>query len=143
MEIKEINFHQESPVQIRFNDIDLLGHVNNATLQEYFDLGRMHYIHEAFGDELFKGNKALIIASIHTDFVMPTFLREDIVVKTAILRIGEKSLQMEQHLVETNTNEVKAVCKSVMVAIDKQMHQSIVMPQSWRDKIGKLEQKKM
>lgn len=139
MEIKDISFHNESPVQIRFNDIDLLGHVNNATLQEYFDLGRMHYIHKAFGDDLFNGTKALIIASVHTDFMMPTFLQEDIVVKTAVLSIGGKSLQMEQHIVETNKNQVKVVCKSVMVGIDTSLHQSIEIPQEWRDIIGKME----
>lgn len=140
MEINNITFHQESQVQIRFNDIDLIGHVNNATMQEYFDLGRMHYIHDAFGDELFQGNQALIIASIHTDFLAPVFLRERIVVRTAIVKLGTKSLTMEQHLVETSTNVVKAVCKSVMVAIDNKMHQSIEMPQEWRDKIGAMEQ---
>lgn len=141
MEINEINFRHESPVQIRFNDIDLLGHVNNATLQEYFDLGRMHYIHDVFGDDLFKGDKALIVASIHTDFLMPTFLREDMVVKTSILRIGEKSLQMEQHLYETKKKQVKVVCKSVMVGVDVKLHQSIAIPQDWRDRIGFMEQR--
>lgn len=139
MEIKDITFHNENPVQIRFNDIDLLGHVNNATLQEYFDLGRMHYIHKAFGDDLFNGNKSLIVASIHTDFVMPTFLREKIVVKTAILSIGGKSLKMEQHLVDKNKNQVKAVCKSVMVGVDTTSLKSTEIPQEWRNIIGGME----
>ena len=29
----------ETDIQIRFDDIDMLGHVNNVNLQHYFDLG--------------------------------------------------------------------------------------------------------
>ncbi len=39
MDVHTIAFNQEDPIQIRFNDIDLLGHVNNTIIQEYFDFG--------------------------------------------------------------------------------------------------------
>ena len=138
--MQETQFHHSTSVQIRFNDIDSFGHVNNATLQEYFDLGRMHYIHDVFGDNFFKRTQALIIASIHTDFVLPVFLKDQIEVKTAIVKLGNKSLEMEQHIVDTKDNSTKVICKSVMVAFDTKMHQSIEMLQEWREKIAEMEQ---
>ncbi len=137
--MKEITFQHSIPVQIRFNDIDLMGHVNNATIQEYFDLGRMHYLHDTFGGDLFKGNQVLIIASINTDFINQLLLTEAVEVKTAIVKIGTKSLNMIQQLVDKNTNELKAVCKSVMVAIDKHLHQSVEMPDIWKEQIASME----
>lgn len=137
--MQEITFHHSTSVQIRFNDIDSFGHVNNATLQEYFDLGRMHYIHDVFGDDFFKRTQALIIASIHTDFIIPVFLKDQIEVKTAIVKIGTKSLNMEQHIIDVRTQETKVVCKSVMVAFDTKMHQAIEILSDWRMKIGEAE----
>ena len=55
---------------------------------------------------------------------------------------GGKSLKMEQHIVESNTGHVKAVCKSVMVGVDTNSLQSIVIPQEWRDIIGEMEKTK-
>jgi acyl-CoA thioester hydrolase len=39
-----------TPVQIRFNDIDLMGHVYNAKYQEFFDLARIKYFEEVLGN---------------------------------------------------------------------------------------------
>ena len=45
MDIEKINFKHTIPVQIRFNDLDVFAHVNNAVIQEYFDLaqGNIHW----------------------------------------------------------------------------------------------------
>ena len=32
-------------VQVRFSDIDLLGHVNNVAYFNYFEMARIHYFH--------------------------------------------------------------------------------------------------
>ena len=141
--MEETNYYHSTPVQIRFNDIDLLGHVNNATIQEYFDLGRMHYIQDIFGEKIFKGKSALIIASIHTDFVAPVYLKENTEVKTAIVHLGNKSLKMEQELIDVSTGKTKAVCKSVMVAIDKEKIEAIRILPEWRKIIGKHEQRRL
>lgn len=39
-------FRTVLPLQIRFNDIDLLGHVNNEMYFAYMDLGKMRYFQE-------------------------------------------------------------------------------------------------
>ena len=35
------------PLQLRFNDVDMMGHVNNAVIMEFFDLGKSHYFADA------------------------------------------------------------------------------------------------
>lgn len=143
MDVHTIAFNQEDEIQVRFNDVDLLGHVNNTIIQEYFDLGRMNYIKKAFNGQLFEGPMAMIIATMNTDFLLPVFMPDNLVVRTSIVSIGTKSLQMEQHLVETKTNSVKTVCKSVLVAIDKATQQSVEVPKEWRDKITAVEQREV
>ena len=36
-------------IQIRFSDIDVMGHVNNATYLSYFEYTRMHYFEKLLG----------------------------------------------------------------------------------------------
>ncbi|TAJ14657.1 acyl-CoA thioesterase [Marinilabiliaceae bacterium JC017] len=134
-----LHFNHVIPVQVRFNDVDMLGHVNNATLQEYFDLGRMHYLQDVSKDDLFKGDEALIIASVKTDFFHPVFLKDNMVVKTKIVHLGTKSLRMVQELVEKDSQVIKSSCESVMVGIHKVKGYSIELPVEWRVKIGNLE----
>ncbi len=127
-----IVFHHKVEIQIRFNDIDMLGHVNNAKLQEYFDLGRMGYLQRIFGPNMFVEEDAIVIASIKSDFLSPVFLSDRIVVETAIFHLGNKSLKMLQQLHEVETGVVKTTCESVMVAINKGSGQSVLIPDAWK-----------
>jgi acyl-CoA thioester hydrolase len=137
---EQIRFNDAIQVQIRFNDIDPFGHVNNATFQEYFDLGRVHYFKRVFGGHLFTKELALVIASIKTDFSSPVLLHDQIEVRTKVHEIGNKSLKMLQHVVDCKTNQVKATCLSVMVCFRKDNPgQTEVIPQEWRDWFEKVE----
>ncbi|PZX16702.1 acyl-CoA thioester hydrolase [Breznakibacter xylanolyticus] len=129
-----IHFPMSLPVQIRFNDIDPFGHVNNATYQEYFDLGRVQYFKQIFDGQLFTKDTALVIASIYTNFVSPVRLNDIIEVRTKIDEIGNKSLKMLQHVVDSHTGELKATCQSTMVCFRTSDHQTMQIPDAWREK---------
>lgn len=127
MNWEEITFNHFDSIQVRFNDIDGLGHVNNAVQAEYFDFGRMRYFERLTGGPIKWKEFAMVIASTYTDFNAPIFLKEDVVVKTKIRKLGEKSLKMVQVLADSNTGEIKSTCKSVMVAIDFTTGKSVVL----------------
>jgi acyl-CoA thioester hydrolase len=137
---ENIHFNDSIQVQIRFNDIDPFGHVNNATFQEYFDLGRVHYFKRVFGGHLFTKELALVIASIKTDFMTPVLLHDQVEVRTKVHEIGNKSLKMLQHVVDSKTGHVKATCLSILVCFRKEGNQPTeVIPQQWRDWFGEIE----
>jgi len=127
-------FHCTTPIQLRFNDIDALGHVNNSAYFEFFDLGKTRY---------FAGLKvqtdidwcqpAIIIANVNCSFLSQTHFDEPIEVRTQCARLGNKSLTLLQHLVNTDTGEVKCTCATVMVNLDPESHQPSPIPQVWRD----------
>ncbi|MCU4155269.1 acyl-CoA thioesterase [Carboxylicivirga sp. A043] len=137
--MENIQFNHSTPVQIRFNDVDGLGHINNTTIQEYFDLGRMYYLNEVFGDTVFKGNETVILVNINTDFYTPVYLRDNMEVKTAIIGLGTKSLKMVQQVVCKETGAVKASCKSVMVGFNKVTEESLELLPAWREAISRWE----
>jgi acyl-CoA thioester hydrolase len=137
--MEEIQFKHSTPIQIRFNDVDGLGHVNNTTIQEYFDLGRMYYLNEVFTDTILNEEESLIVVNINTDFFAPIYLKDDLEVKTAITGIGTKSLKMVQQVVCKQSRVVKASCKSVMVGFNKVTEESLELLPEWRDAIGNYE----
>ncbi len=139
MEYEKINFKHTTPVQIRFNDIDIFAHVNNVVIQEYFDLGRLYYLQKILKGELKTSDNTLIIASIKTDFMEPVLPEDNIVVRTSVFAIGEKSLRMIQLLVDPDSGNEKAVCESVMVAFNKKLLQSIEFPERWKEDIAGFE----
>jgi len=41
--MEEIVFHHTLPIQLRFNDVDKFGHVNNTVYFSFYDLGKTEY----------------------------------------------------------------------------------------------------
>ncbi len=122
-----------TPIQIRFNDIDLMGHVYNAKYQEFFDLARIAYFEEVLGDLISWDEKALIIASVKTDYIQSTFLNDTIHVVSHVSSLGEKSLEMTQFVYKNNQSEPITIGKTVMVCFDMKKRISEVIPQKWRE----------
>ncbi len=138
MDTQEIQFFHQTPVQIRFNDIDSLGHVNNATIQEYFDLGRVEYFKTTFNTQINWKKFAAVIASIKTDFVLPIFINDKLVVRTKVTCIGNKSMQLIQHLTD-NKGNIKVISSSTMVGFDHKTQTSLAITAEWKESMNKLE----
>lgn len=133
-------FNHKLPIQIRFNDIDSLGHVNNAIYLTYFDLGKSAYF-QAVHKEIIDWTKIdIVVANVNIDFFAPTYMHEKLEVFTKVTGIGNKSLKMLQHLVNIETNEVKSICHTVMVGYHPELKQSKIISDEWRNAIESYEQ---
>jgi acyl-CoA thioester hydrolase len=132
------NFRSRIPVQIRFNDIDLLGHVNNALYITYFELARVAYFNEFMGDiKIDWKNEGLILAKIEMNYKTPIFLEDAIFIETWVSRMGTKSLDMSCSIIKI-TNGVEtdvATGLAVVVCYNYKTNQTIVIPEEWKNKI--------
>lgn len=137
----EYPFKHRLPVQIRFNDIDLLGHVNNAVYSEFFDLGKTRYFRQLMGDDGFDYNAiSLVIVHIDMDFCAPTFIEDAVEVLTAVTHIGEKSLVVEQRIVSAgNDDDVKCISRTVLAGYDHRTRTSAPITDDWRRRISTFE----
>ena len=125
----------ETKIQMRFADIDVLGHVNNVNQQHYFDLGKCDFYKQVLGLTPFWGSAGLIIVASQTHYIVQTRRDEPIVVYTRVARIGNKSFTLEHKLVNSETQEVKTECTAVMVAYNFDEQHSFEMPEEWKDKL--------
>lgn len=120
-------------IQIRFNDIDLAGHVYNAKYQEFFDLGRVDYFKEILGNLISWTEIGLVIASVKLDYKVPVYLEDEIKVVSHVTAIGDKSLEMYQQIFKNKQPEPVATAKTIMVCYDMQNKESIKIPDLWRE----------
>ncbi len=139
MEITDYKFYHAINVQIRFNDIDSLGHANNAIIQEYFDLGRIEYFKSVFKENINWTKFSAVIASTKTDFSAPIFINDKLTLKTKVYRIGNKSMNLIQ-IIEDDKGIIKVSCDSVMVGFDNQSQTAKEITKEWREKINAIEE---
>lgn len=106
------------PVQLRFNDVDMLGHVNNNVYLQLFDAAKYDYFRSVMGEGFDIRRLALVVVNINCDFYEPAYLDESLQVMTATERIGDKSLTLLQRIVNADNGHVKCQARTVMAAFD-------------------------
>jgi acyl-CoA thioester hydrolase len=136
----KFNFLHSTPVQIRFNDIDIMAHVNNSVYQNFFDLARTHYFEKVFQTKMEWKKQALVLAKITIEYFNPIFLEENIEVKTKVHTLGNKSLQMIQEIINVDTKEIKAQNDTVLVAFGINENKPVLLPELWKVKIQDFEE---
>jgi acyl-CoA thioester hydrolase len=132
-------FHSTTPVQLRFLDIDLQGHVNNSVYFTLFDLAKADYFSKA-NDQLMDWRHVnIIVANVNCDFLRQTFFGENVAVQTQVDLINDKSFRLVQQLINVDTSEVKCICTEIMVYFDHKTGKPQHIPQEWRDALSKFE----
>lgn len=124
------------PLQLRFNDIDMMGHVNNAVIMEFFDLGKSTYFSEAGlpvrPDE---GDFCVVVVHVEVDFHSQIRWNDHIAVTTFVSNWGHKSLRVKQQVVNTDTNEPCATCSTVMSGYSRESGSSAVIPEEVKERV--------
>lgn len=131
-------FRHVTPVQIRFNDIDMFGHLNNTVYFEYADLAKMLYFNQFTDGRFTPDNIGLVVANVNATFYHPTHIDDTVTVLTAVLSIGESSLALEQRIVD-DTGQVKCIVSTIMVSFDPNTEKSAPVTDEWRSKISTYE----
>ena len=125
-----------TPIQIRFNDIDVLNHVNNTIYMQFFDLGRLAIFQECLGGEISWSEVTPVLVHLDVDFAAPIFLESQVRVNTYITKFGNKSFRMEQNIENTATGEIHCKSKSILVAFNPKTNGGVPVPDSWREKLS-------
>src|SRR5688572_12678609 len=90
------NFKHKVPIQIRFKDVDKMGHVNNANHVTDVELARIRYFEDVVkADGKWSKDMGVILARTEIYYKSPIFLHDNVFVYTRCGRIGTKSLTTE------------------------------------------------
>ncbi|HAF60907.1 MAG TPA: acyl-CoA thioesterase [Anaerolineaceae bacterium] len=128
------------PVQVRYSDLDAQWHVNNARFLTFLEEARLHYLLDL---GLWDGNSFLdlgvIIADIHIAYLAPIKLDEEIKIGMRVARIGNKSMTIENEILGSHHDDLKARAEVIWVTYDFRTQQTIPVPDAWRKVIQEYE----
>jgi acyl-CoA thioester hydrolase len=118
--------------QVRFRDLDPMGHVNNAVFLTYIEQARVAFFaHVGAATELDEMN--LIVARVEINFKTPVRLGQEVQISIRASRFGTKSFDFDYVL--RVGGEVVAEAKSVQVAYDYDRRETMPLPGAWRDRL--------
>ncbi len=128
------DFKFSHSIEIRFRDLDSLGHVNNAVYLSYLEQARMVYLQ---GLGLRSSHPTTILVRNEIDYKRPVFLGDRLKIFVRVVRIGSKSLEFGYELHANGL--LCAVASSVLVWFDFQQNLSVVVPLEARASIEAFE----
>lgn len=127
-------------IQIRYADLDALGHVNNSNYLTYFEIARVHYFNALLGKDWDWRNEGMILANSSLEFLKPLLIQHEAEVKISTLSVGTKSFELYY---EISVDDV-VFCsgKSVMVAFNSLRNETIPIPSVMREGLLRLQRSK-
>ncbi len=112
----------EKLIEIRWRDLDALGHVNNAVYSTYLEEARDEWLVRALGADGSVWD--YVLARVAIDFRRELTQADDaVVVTTRLVRIGTSSLTLREEIA-ARAGWVAAEAESVIVARDSETGRS-------------------
>lgn len=130
-------FEHSVDLQIRFNDIDILGHLNNTVYFSFFDTGKAYFFEHIMDGKMDWQKVESVIANVDCAYIAPIYFGEEIEVWTRCKDVFDKSFVLQQVIVEKKSGEIRAAAETVMVSYDPAARRSMPVPDKWRDALLK------
>ena len=120
----------ETTVEIRFADIDAMGHVNNAVYFSYFEQARMAHFKERVARIWDWNEDGVIVARNEIDYIYPVFLNDRMNIRLWVDHVGSKSFSVCYRVVVGE--RLCAEGKSVLVCFNHKNKATQLLPEAWR-----------
>lgn len=117
-------------IQVRFSDLDIMGHVNNSVYLSYFEYSRVQYFGQLLGVNWdWKKNGVLLVRN-EIDYIKPVLLTDLPEVFISVDSIGSKSFTLSYEIKVAGF--ITTTGKSVLVCFDSSTNSSIEVPAEMR-----------
>jgi acyl-CoA thioester hydrolase len=127
----EFDFHFSLDAQLRFNDVDIFGHINNSVYLQLFDLAKVKYFEAVLGGPVDWHDATVVVVNINSSFYSPAYFEEPLTVVTTVGKISVHSFILEQRIFNPQTGDVKCTAKTVMAGFDPKTASGIEVPKKW------------
>ncbi len=106
------SFELWTPVQVRYRDLDMMGHVNHAVIVTFFESAR----DAVMGKLARRPGSGFVLGDLHVRYLAEIHLRDDVRIGTRVTHVGARSFTLGQGLF---VGEVcAATCLGTEVHID-------------------------
>jgi acyl-CoA thioester hydrolase len=138
----DMKFRHALPVQIRFNDVDQYGHMNNSSYFSLYDLAKTSYMRDVFGNKDWH-HMGIVVANINADFLAPVFFSDDLIIETTVIHLGHKSFTLLQRAINKASGVLKCQCRTVMVGYDVATKEPVELPADFKQAVCDYEGKSL
>ena len=122
---------EPAKIQVRFSDLDVMGHVNNSVYLSYFEMARVHYFAKILGLKWDWNRYGIILVRNEIDYIYPIILHQKPLIYINLESIGNKSFTLSYEIKVDDNIVTKG--KSVMVSFDSVQSKSIPIPEVMRN----------
>ncbi len=121
------------PIQTRWADNDIYGHVNNVTYYSYFDTAANALLIQKTSFDIHHSPIIGLVVNSSCHFLQELTYPEIIEVGVAIAKIGNSSLTYDLAIFKQGQHEASAQGSFVHVFVERSTKKSISIPQEMRD----------
>ncbi len=138
--MKHEDFRHVYRMQVRWNDADQLGHINNVEFFRYLECGRVDYCEKVMDLVYTTGMKeGWVLADIQCSFLQQLHYPCEIEVASRISRIGNSSAEMLAAIYRKGEAAPVATSSGVVVWLDFVAQTNKRVPEKYREKINRYE----
>ena len=123
-------------IQVRFSDLDTMGHVNNAVYLSYFEMARIEYFTPLLGIDWDWKNFGMLLRKNEIEYFTPVLLNDVPKISLFVLHIGTKSFTLGYELMVND--KLYTSGSSVLVCFDSVNNNSIEIPEKMKTILNSL-----
>lgn len=124
------------PMEVRFRDLDAMGHVNNAVIVTYFEVARTRFWLDYFRDLVQGVDFPFVVARVSVDYKMPVKLHHQVETELWVQHLGRSSFTLGYRL--WADNQVGAEAETVQVHYDYTKGKSLPIQGALRSRLEAL-----
>lgn len=124
----------KTPLQIRFNDLDMAGHVHNSEYLNYFEIGRIEFFAKVIDSNWNWKERGILVARNELDYLKPTYFEDSVFIETMCENVGKKSITLTYNLFseKNGVKELNAKGRSILVCYDFEQNTSVEVFDEWK-----------
>jgi acyl-CoA thioester hydrolase len=116
-----------TPIELRFSDLDLYGHVNSVVYFTYLETARVKLFKDFFRD-LTEKQIFTLVARAECDYKLPILFGDELIVSVVVARIGTTSFDLEYRL-HDGSETTYATARTTMVCFDNVRKVTVPVPE--------------
>lgn len=127
---------EPAKIQVRYADLDTMGHVNNSVYFTYFEYTRVYYFNQLLSEEWKWDTDGVLVASNEISYLKPVLLNEIPEIELFLVKIGTKSFTLAYEL--RVNGELRTIGKSTLVGFNSKTNKSIAINNTWKNALHQL-----
>jgi acyl-CoA thioester hydrolase len=124
-------------IQLRWRDLDPLGHVNNAVFASYIETARVAYFRALHGDVV-PTDFNIILARVEIDYLAPILLTDRPICRIGINQVGHKSFVFDYLMERATDGKPLARARSVQVCYDYAQERTVPVSDAMVQRVTQL-----